>query len=113
MKFNKQTESILEVLTDLKNAKIFNIYPSFNIYFHRKHCLHIPAHTKGVVELLQSAAGSPLHLRHDLPAHNDVGGHQEPRARDLSPRDHLLLPPLPSQRHSHDGLNLHDHSHRI
>ena len=101
------------MLADLKNAKILKNYPSLNIYLHRKRCLHIPAHTKRVVELLQSAAGSPLHLRHDLPAHHDAGGHQEPRARDLSPRDHLLLPSLPSQRHSHDGLHLHDHSHWI
>ena len=80
---------------------------------HRKHCLHIPAHPQGVVELLQSAAGGPLHLRHGVPADHDARGHQEPRAGDLSPRDNILLPPLPSQRHRYDGLYLHDHSHRI
>ena len=118
-------EGVLQLATSLlgvigKRAKAREILHHFKIYFHlikhrlhREHCLHIPAHPQGVVKLLQSAAGGPLHLRHGVPPDHDARGHQEPGAGDLSPRDHLLLPPLPSQRHRHDGLNLHDHSHRI
>ena len=113
---NSQPHFLESLVQEKKLAKYSitsNIFPPHLSLLHREHRLHIPAHPQRVVEFLQSATGGPLHLRHGVLADHDARGHQEPRAGDLSPRDNILLPPLPSQRHCHDGLYLHDHSHRI
>ena len=86
---------------------------STSLNYHRKCCVNISAQPEGAVKLLQSAAGGPLHFRHDLPAYHAAGVHQEPRARDLRPHHYLLLLPLPPQCNRYDELHIHDHSHWI